>query len=161
MKWIHKISVKTRVLAYSLSNFFPGDTPDPITRGGEPLPRPLPTTPSAIPESDTGPSRYIFLDNPLDMLLKQAVAYYINNGSSVFCTTKAFDGVKLLLRTELGRAGRSSQPVLLSLYIDELLQLFSASKIGCYSWDISVGILIYADGIVLLDPSAMTMRALL
>ena len=43
MKWIHKISVKTRVLAYQLSNIFRSDTPNPhcLGEGTPQTPSPL------------------------------------------------------------------------------------------------------------------------
>ena len=51
------------------------------------------------------------------------------------------------------KQGRVTSPVLFWLYIDGLLKLLPASKIGCYIGDICKRVLIYDDDIFLLAPS--------
>ena len=47
------------------------------------------------------------------------------------------------------------------MYIDGLIQLLSKNGVGCTMGDIFCGILVYADDIVLLAPSANAMRCML
>ena len=139
------------------------------------------------------------------MVLKESVSYYVNNGSSVFCTfldaSKAFDRVaycqlfRLLIkrgipavimrflcnmyvnqRTRLVwngvysamfsvfngvKQGGVASPIMFCLYIDELLVKLADSGVGCWFGKFYVGVLAYADDIVLLAPSASSMRTML
>ena len=52
-------------------------------------------------------------------------------------------------------------PVLFCMYIDGLLMLLAKLEVGCFIGDIFVGILAYADDIVLLAPTANAMRLML
>ena len=67
-KFNHKIGAKTRVQTYQLSKNCSGViTPGPSLLGkGNPFPKPsLDIHPPTIPGSDTGLSRFTFLDTPL------------------------------------------------------------------------------------------------
>jgi len=52
-------------------------------------------------------------------------------------------------------------PVLFCLYIDGLLVALSRAGVGCFIGDYFIGALIYADDIVLLEPSALALRIML
>jgi hypothetical protein len=52
-------------------------------------------------------------------------------------------------------------PVLFCIYIDELLTLLSQAGVGCYIGSQFVGVLAYADDVVIIAPTATAMRKLL
>jgi hypothetical protein len=139
------------------------------------------------------------------MVLKEAIAYYVQHDSSVYCTmldaTKAFDRVNYckLFRLLVGRKitaawlrllvnmytnnntriawngicsatflvyngvkqGGVMSPILFCIYLDELLNILAAAKVGCYIGPIFVGVLAYADDLVLLAPTTGAMRRML
>lgn len=59
------------------------------------------------------------------------------------------------------RQGACSSPTLYSVYIDDLLKILEASKVGCYIGKMFVGALAYADDLTLLAPSIPACRKLL
>jgi len=143
--------------------------------------------------------------NLCTFVLKETLAYYSKNNSTVFCTfidaTKAFDRVKYckLFRLLIDRGlpaciirllfnvytsnflrivwcdavseyfiatngvkqGGVLSPVLFCIYLDNLLVKLSESGVGCFIGKTFVGVLAYADDIVLVTPSASAMRKLL
>jgi hypothetical protein len=50
---------------------------------------------------------------------------------------------------------------LFCVYLDELLKLLAAAKVGCFIGTIFVGVLAYADDLVLLAPTTGAMRRML
>jgi hypothetical protein len=143
--------------------------------------------------------------NMCSLVLKECIAYYTNNSSSVYCTmldaTKAFDRVeycklfrKLMSRqippviirmllnmyinhvTRIGWSGIFSDrfcvkngvkqggilsPVLFCIYFDGLLSDLASANIGCFMGGFFVGVLAYADDVVLLAPTPNAMRSML
>ena len=59
------------------------------------------------------------------------------------------------------KQGGVLSPVLFCVYIDDLLHTIARSKEGCYIGQMFVGVLAYADDIVLLAPTASAMRQML
>lgn len=56
------------------------------------------------------------------------------------------------------KQGGVLSPILFCVYLDELLKLLAAAKVGCFIGTIFVGILAYADDLVLLAPTTDAMR---
>jgi len=52
-------------------------------------------------------------------------------------------------------------PLLFNLYVDDLLCELKASKLGCCIKDIYVGCVMYADDILLLSASVITLQSML
>jgi len=59
------------------------------------------------------------------------------------------------------KQGGIASPVLLCVYLDELLQRLHESGVGCYTGSVFVGALAYADDVALLAPTPSAMRRLL
>jgi hypothetical protein len=59
------------------------------------------------------------------------------------------------------KQGAVLSPVLFCIYIDELLTLLSQAGVGCYIGSQFVGVLAYADDVVIIAPTATAMRKLL
>ena len=59
------------------------------------------------------------------------------------------------------KQGAIISPIMFCVYIDDLLLLLVKSEVGCFIGNWFVGVLAYADDIVLLAPSASAMRAML
>ena len=57
--------------------------------------------------------------------------------------------------------GSVLSPILLCIYLDGLLESLSDSKVGCHWGGYFAGAVCYADGIVLLAPSASALRNML
>ena len=139
------------------------------------------------------------------MVLKETIAYYINNGSPVYCSfldaSKAFDRIeycklfRMLMKRQLPfvvlrflmnmyvkssarikwddifsgvfnisngvKQGGVLSPFLFCIYIDDLLSSISETHLGCHIGNIYVGVLAYADDIVLLAPTPSAMRKML
>jgi hypothetical protein len=143
--------------------------------------------------------------NMCSLVLKECIAYYTSNNSSVYCTmldaTKAFDRVeycklfrklmsrkipaviiRLILNIYVNHTTRIAwngihsdqfcvrngvkqggilSPVLYCLYIDGLIDQLTRSNKGCYMGSFFVGVLAYADDLVLLSPTPRAMRSML
>jgi len=59
------------------------------------------------------------------------------------------------------RQGGVLSPLLFNLYVDDLLCELKASKLGCCIKDIYVGCVMYADDILLLSASVITLQSML
>ena len=59
------------------------------------------------------------------------------------------------------RQGAVSSPILFGLYVDKLILLLRASKLGCSIGRSYLGIMVYADDIILLCPSRMGLQAMM
>lgn len=66
----------------------------------------------------------------------------------------------MYLRTGL-RQGGCMSPVLFSVYMDELSQQLSSSRVGCHLGDVPANHVCYADDMVLLSPSVKGLRKLI
>ena len=75
-----------------------------------------------------------------------------------------FSGIKLLLNFSVSngvRQGGVLSPILFIVYIDELLTRLESQAVGCYWSHYFIWAVEYADDIVLLAPSASTLRMML
>ena len=59
------------------------------------------------------------------------------------------------------KQGGVLSPILFCVYLDGLLKLLSDAKVGCFVGSTFVGVLAYADDLVLLAPTAGAMRRML
>ena len=59
------------------------------------------------------------------------------------------------------RQGAVSSPILFGIYMDRLILLLRASKLGCTIGSSYYGIMVYADDIILLSPSRMGLQAMI
>jgi len=56
------------------------------------------------------------------------------------------------------KTGWCVSPILFCVYIDDLLKSLAEADVGCYIGNCFVGVLVYADDLVLLVPTATAMR---
>jgi len=59
------------------------------------------------------------------------------------------------------KQGGVLSPILFCVYIDDLLKSLAEANVGCYIGSCFVGVLAYADDLVLLAPTATAMRRML
>ena len=59
------------------------------------------------------------------------------------------------------KQGGVLSPILFCVYIDDLLKSLEEANVGCYIGSCFVGVLAYADDLVLLAPTATAMRRML
>ena len=102
--------------------------------------------------------RLLFKRNLPAPILRLLINVYVNNNVCV-----SWAGMKSTPFIALNgvKQGAILSPILFCIYIDDLLLLLSKCGMGCYIGYHFVGVLAYADDIVLVAPTATAMRKLL
>ena len=59
------------------------------------------------------------------------------------------------------RQGAVSSPILFGIYVDKLIKMLRKSKLGCSIGRHYLGIMVYADDVILLSPSRMGLQAIM